>query len=321
MATIRRIPKRLRGASYRGRLMIDAFRGVMRVRKWPKKRGPPTSPLQAFWVDWFVQANRLAKYADGASMARAIQMTKGSGMYPRDVLLKAMRGRLYNWVDQDGWRWYSMAAIGDISESLDVLAQTIGSVLVRAVDRWRAPAAGNINDVLTYKGNLAPPVWQTPGGGVSQGPIPGTPITADNTVSEYVLDVTGLAVVEVQLVALVFNAADRPNFRFSVDGGATFKSGAADYTEMMVAKATDNAKSRDMLLCSDQNSAAAFYLAASFANIGAGRCSYQVTVGVLSVFAVVRNGFANFDGPVTHIKVYSLLGNNLKTGTVRAIGF
>lgn len=139
--------------------MVDSVRGVLRVRKWPKKRGPPKSAKQAFWVDWFIQANRLAKYADGMSLARAIEMTKDSGLYPRDVLLMAMRGRLYNWVDQDGWRWYSVAAIGDISESLDVLGQTVGDILVRAVDRWRPPPAGSVGQVLTHAGPAAPPVW------------------------------------------------------------------------------------------------------------------------------------------------------------------
>jgi len=121
--------------------------------------------LQRWWIDWFKQANLLAKYADAASIIRSKEMAAGSGMYPRDVLLKAMRGRLYNWVDQDGWRWYSMAAVGDISESLDVLAQSIGSLLVRAADRWRTVPPGNPGDVLTHQAADEPPVWLPGGGG------------------------------------------------------------------------------------------------------------------------------------------------------------
>lgn len=140
--------------------MIDTVRGVLRVRKWPKKRGTPTSERQLFWIDWFRQANLLAKYADPMSMARAILMTKDTGLYPRDVLLKAMRGRLYTWADETGWRWYPVAAIGDISETLDVLAQTVGDILVRATDRWRTPPAGTPGDVLTVQGANQPPAWQ-----------------------------------------------------------------------------------------------------------------------------------------------------------------
>ncbi|HDZ44101.1 MAG TPA: hypothetical protein ENH80_09185 [Phycisphaerae bacterium] len=145
--------------------MVDTVRGTLRVRKWPKKYGKARSALQAWWIDWFKQANKLAKYADGMAQARAIEMTKGTGLYPRDVMLSAMRGRLYVWADNTGKKYYPMAAVQDISDSLDVLAQTVGSVLVRAVDRWRAPDPGNPGDVLTYQGSSAPADWQPAAGG------------------------------------------------------------------------------------------------------------------------------------------------------------
>ena len=159
------IPRERRLPSLKDRAMVDVVRGVLRVRKWPKKYGKPRSALQKFWVDWFTQANRLAKYVDGITAARAIEMTKGSGLYPRDVILQAMRGRLYIWTDEEGNKWYPMAAVQNISDTLDVLAQTIGSVLVRATDRWRAPDPGNPGDVLTYQGDAAPADWQPAAGG------------------------------------------------------------------------------------------------------------------------------------------------------------
>ncbi len=163
MAILKSAPLKDRSPSFSKRIMIDTVRGVLRVRKWPRKRGTPTAEKQIFWIDWFRQANLLYKYIDAWSVRRSMEITKGTPMYPRDVVLKAMRGRLYIWITPDGWRWFPMAAIGDISETLDVLAQTIGSVLVRATDRWRAPAAGNVDDVLTYKGSAAAPVWQAVG--------------------------------------------------------------------------------------------------------------------------------------------------------------
>jgi len=153
------IPRRRRLASYTGKMMVDVFRGQLRIRKWPAKRGPPKSAKQAFWVDWFRQANFLAKYADPILQVRAMEMAKNSGLYPRDLHLAAMRGRLFTWVGSDGWRWYSMAARGDISESLDVLGQTIGNVLVRATDFWK-PAVGDVSgDVLTAQGPGVAPLF------------------------------------------------------------------------------------------------------------------------------------------------------------------
>lgn len=173
---LRGIPRKQKLASYTGRVMIDTVRGVLRVRKWPKKRGTPTSERQLFWIDWFRQANELAKYADPMSQVRAIEEAKNTGKYPRDVLLQAMRGRLYTWADSDGWKWFSVAAIQDISDTLDVLAQTVGGVLVRAKDRWRAPPAGALAEVLTHQGPDDPPIWLPPGG--AGGYIGGALVTA-----------------------------------------------------------------------------------------------------------------------------------------------
>lgn len=165
MAVLKGVSRSKRSESLSKGLMVDTVRGQIRVRKWPRKRGTPKSALQRWWNDWFTQANRLAKYVDAATARRAIQLTAGSGMYPRDIILSAMRGRLYHWVDQNGKKWRSMAAIQDISDSLDILVQDVGSVLVRATDRWRAPPVATIGDVLAYQGASAPPIWLTPAGG------------------------------------------------------------------------------------------------------------------------------------------------------------
>ena len=159
MAILRGIPLAHRLPSHRGRTITYTHRGILVVAKWPKKRGTPKSALQRWWNDWFTQANKLAKYADPMSQVRAIDMTKGTGLYPRDILLKAMRGRLHWWADETGWKWFPMAATQDVSNSLDTLYQTVGGVLVRALDRWRAPVPGNLDDVLTLKGPDLVPEW------------------------------------------------------------------------------------------------------------------------------------------------------------------
>ncbi len=167
MATLKTIKRNHRSESLRGKFMVDTVRGVLRIRKWPKKRGTPKSALQLWWIDWFRQANKLAKYADAMSMRLAIKYTAGTGIYPRDLLLKAMRGRLYTWRDENGRMYYPMAGVQDISDSLDVVAQEIGSVLVRAIDRWRNAESGAAGKVLTHQGAAQPPSWQAPAAGGS----------------------------------------------------------------------------------------------------------------------------------------------------------
>ena len=74
----------------------------MRVRSWPRKRGPSKSKSVRNQVEWFKQANKIAKQVEPTQQALAIAMTKGTGLYPRDLLLKVMSGNLYDMIDEDG---------------------------------------------------------------------------------------------------------------------------------------------------------------------------------------------------------------------------
>lgn len=214
-----------------------------------------------------------------------------------------------------------MAAIGDVSETLDVLAQTIGSVLVRASDRWRSPPPGQLGYVLTHKGPGQSPVWQAAGGGVSPSVVPPTPITADGTVNNYVIDVSAYAQVTLMLDAITFGVADRLDFVFSLDGGSTFKTGASDYTQLIMFASSTSSDLRGLLSLFPSNWTSGIYGVATFNNLRAGRAAIEGSGGKLATANMVSHGFANFDGPVTHIKVFSRAANNLSGGTIRAVGF
>ncbi len=302
--------------------MIDVVRGVLRVRKWPKKRGPPKSASQRFWVDWFKQANLLAKYADPMTQIRAKELTAHTGMYPRDIILAAMRGRLYTWVDDNGWRWYPVAAIDDISESLDVLAQTVGSVLVRAVDRWRAPAPGNLDEVLTLKGSPAIPVWAASagGGGITQEVVPGTPIVVDGTKTFYDIDVSAYALFNLILEDMTYSASDSILFRFSTDGGVTFKDDVADYVRAFVNQNTSGMLTRSDIEAFKDDAVSGPKGAYAFENLNLGRAFWSGFGGTTSAKAQVIGGYATFTGPITTIKIFTRLMTTMDAGTIRLVG-
>lgn len=322
MAKITSIPRRRRLPVSRGNYMVDVCRGVLRVRKWPRKRGTPKSALQRWWNDWFRQGNLLAKYADAASQTRAIEITAGSGMYPRDYLLKAMRGRLYVWRDQFGWVWHSMAARGDISQSLDVLGQTIGDLLVRGKTYWAPAAGGVLGDVVTHRGPADPPEWLAPagGGGVTQEQLPGTPISPDNTVAAYEFDVSAYTSVNFVLDAIGFAASDRPMFRFSTDNGATYRNGATDYMRAFIDKATNGIAGKTEINATHLNAASGQQVHFNFYNLRVGQCGWLGVGGTTSALAKSLGGFATFAGPITDIKLYSNAGNNMNAGTIRVVG-
>jgi len=316
------IPRRRRLASYTGKMMVDVVRGQLRVRKWPAKRGPPKSAKQAFWVDWFKQANFLAKYADPILQVRAMQMAKNSGLYPRDLHLAAMRGRLFTWVDSDGFRWFSMAARGDISESLDVLSQAIGSVLVRAGDFWKAagPDIPTPGHVLTYQALPSPPAFLAPGAGLAQVDLPGTPFTPDNTVSFYDFDVTAFAEVEITLDTVSLASSQNVYVRCSVDGGASFKTGGSDYTRLYYTNATRLVGNTSLFHTNPGAAASGIRSVFNITGLQTKRAAVHCMGGISTNNPGMFGGLTRFDGPITTLKLLAGGGVFFSGGQINVIG-
>lgn len=88
--------------SLNDKIMVDTFRGQLRVRSWPRKRGPNVHPNVKLQNDWFREANRLSKIADPSQQVRAIEMTSKSGLYPRDALMRAMTAGFFDITEPDG---------------------------------------------------------------------------------------------------------------------------------------------------------------------------------------------------------------------------
>lgn len=76
--------------------MLDSSRGVPRMRVWPKKRGKNLPAITAQNNAIFTERNRLAKYAASQLIIAAMETTKGTGLYPRDLLMRAMATGLYD---------------------------------------------------------------------------------------------------------------------------------------------------------------------------------------------------------------------------------
>jgi len=81
--------------------MVDTYRGVVRVRKWPRKR-KATNEKSAKIVaanEWFKEAAWLAKYVPAEDQILSKLAAKGSAQYPRDFLTAAMAGTLLEGID------------------------------------------------------------------------------------------------------------------------------------------------------------------------------------------------------------------------------
>ena len=95
-------PTKQRFPNLRGIMMVDTIRGRVRVRAWPKKRGRPKSPAVRDQNRWFREACRNMNYIDAGQMVLAIEAAKGTGLYPRDIIMNAMAGGFLEFEMPDG---------------------------------------------------------------------------------------------------------------------------------------------------------------------------------------------------------------------------
>ncbi len=152
-----------------GQLMVYTRRGRLVIAKWPRKRGRPRNAVTLAQNEWFKQANVLAKFASGQDQWMAQEITRDLPLYPRDVLISAMAGRLFERLTVDGEEWYSMAVIQDISADLDLIGgKGLGNLMMRGASLWVPLEPGQAAQVLTSNGPTMEPSWQ-PGGGAGSG--------------------------------------------------------------------------------------------------------------------------------------------------------
>ena len=95
-------PGQQRFPALTGKLVAQTFRGQIHVQKWPRKRGPSKLAKQRRQVKWFSDANALAKRLWPDQIKLAMIMTKGTGLYPRDLLIRQMSGGIYDLFTDDG---------------------------------------------------------------------------------------------------------------------------------------------------------------------------------------------------------------------------
>lgn len=141
--------------------MQDTVRGQPRARAWPRKRGSPKNPEQAANVEKFSQVQKAANYVAPVIMKWANDTTQNSPLLPRDVLTMMLYNRLWAFdIEGLGWRW-PLPAITEVSDTLDVLGDTVGDLLVRTPEGWRAQAdpnagAGQLNAHLATISGTSP---------------------------------------------------------------------------------------------------------------------------------------------------------------------
>lgn len=167
MATIKPGPANRRGPAHTGRVIVDTYRGQIRVRSWPRKQTAAERAKKRDREEWFRQANILTKYVIPEQAIIAIEATRGTPFMPRDLLVMAMAGRVFGYREPGGRTIYPMGARSDVSASLDVFTQTVGGLLARGSEFWEAVDPGTAGQALVSQGPNALPAWADPASAVA----------------------------------------------------------------------------------------------------------------------------------------------------------
>lgn len=163
MATVNGRPPSRKGAAFRRQTYEYMRNGRLVVAKWPKARGKPKSPVTLEQNEWFRQAKTALKYMDAQAQNSALIISENSPLYPRDVLMSAIAGRLFGELNIDGKRWVPMTRLQDISADLDdLLGSTPGTIMFRGAQLWQGITPPADPSLLTYDPTNATPLWADP---------------------------------------------------------------------------------------------------------------------------------------------------------------
>lgn len=88
--------------AFNGRIIVDTYRGQTRVRSWPRPTGTPASEQVRDQNAWFKAVNQLAMRADPSQMKLAIESVRNTGLYPRDLIVRAIGQGLIDIIDETG---------------------------------------------------------------------------------------------------------------------------------------------------------------------------------------------------------------------------
>ena len=94
MSTNRSWPGRQRVPGLGNNYVVDVTRGSLRVRRWPQATGNPKSPAVRAMNNWMKSAIELAKFMDPYFVSAGHRAAKGTGLYPRDIVIQAMAGNV-----------------------------------------------------------------------------------------------------------------------------------------------------------------------------------------------------------------------------------
>lgn len=129
------------------------------VQKWPRKQPERATPYQVYTRAEWSYAGYWTTWASPYQYITAKFLSKGTDLLPRDVLMQAMYGSLYEYTTQDGLVFERFRDVAQNPQLiLDMVTTTIGAILYRSAEGWVWVEPGNDGQVLSIAAQT--PYWQ-----------------------------------------------------------------------------------------------------------------------------------------------------------------
>lgn len=154
----------VRMPALRGRLILqDNGRGQMVAKAWPKKRKRPLHPTTVEQNKIFGTAVALSKRVAPDIYVAAMSVTHRTGLYPRDLIIKALYGKLIALRRAGSRTMIPMSTYQQLSDLLDLITNIEGQYLLRGPDGWIG------QDQSGGGANWDYPIWNEFVGGTNSG--------------------------------------------------------------------------------------------------------------------------------------------------------
>jgi hypothetical protein len=171
----RNVPGLQQRWALKGKLLVKKYKGKLVVQSWPKPYGKARSEAQANTQKAFQRFQRAVKFFPPQQIITAMELTKSTGMYPRDLMMAASLGtNVMLGYDEPG----ALPVIGDGLEkftatggetTIDWTNIPPGYSALELIINGRALGGGSFDSLLvTFNGDTAAhydsTVWFNPSG-------------------------------------------------------------------------------------------------------------------------------------------------------------
>jgi len=140
--------------------------GSMVACQWPKKRPYAPTARQLLARQTFAETVAFIKNPDEEDMKQAVDLSKGTSLLWRDVLMMAANGTLFTVKDAAGNTYFGARTVSQtIQNLLDGISDEPGTILGRTASGWQVLLPATQGFVLTSQGAGNSPLWAPPASG------------------------------------------------------------------------------------------------------------------------------------------------------------